>query len=114
GLDLCLELLGRFRVSVGERVVDDDAWRLRKAAAIVKLLALAPEQRLHRDQVLEWLWPDLSARSAGNNLKYTLHAARAVLDGTEPGSGAWLQLRDEHLALRPPADLWIDVAAFEA
>ena len=33
-------LLGGFRVSVGSRTMDGDSWRLRKAAALVKLLAL--------------------------------------------------------------------------
>ena len=51
-------LLGGFRVSVGSRTIDEDAWRLRKAAALVKLVALAPGYRLHREQAMEALWPD--------------------------------------------------------
>ena len=34
-------LLGGFRVSVGSRTIEADEWRLRKAAALVKGLALA-------------------------------------------------------------------------
>ena len=30
-------LLGGFRVSVGSRIIEDKRWRLRKAAALVKL-----------------------------------------------------------------------------
>ena len=33
-------LLGSFRVSVGRRAIREDAWYLRKAKAVVKLLAL--------------------------------------------------------------------------
>lgn len=51
-------LLGGFRASVGPRDIPDDAWRLRKAAALVKLLALAPAHALHREQVMEALWPN--------------------------------------------------------
>ena len=40
-------MLGGFRVSVGSRTITKDAWRLRKAAALVKLLALAPGHRMH-------------------------------------------------------------------
>jgi DNA-binding SARP family transcriptional activator len=40
-----------FRISVGPRSIGEDAWRLRKAKAMVKLLALAPEHRLHRERV---------------------------------------------------------------
>ena len=35
-------LLGGFRVSVGSRTIGEDRWRRRKAAALVKLLALNP------------------------------------------------------------------------
>ena len=61
-------LLGRFGVSVGSRVITEDDWRLRKAASLVKLLVLAPGHRLHREQVLELLWPDLKPAAAANNL----------------------------------------------
>src|SRR5437588_13094379 len=56
---LRVQLLGRFRVWVGLRPVPETAWRRRKAAALVKLLALAPEHRLHREEALETLWPEL-------------------------------------------------------
>ena len=39
-------LLGSLRVSVGSRSIEPDAWRLKKAAALVKLLALAPGHRM--------------------------------------------------------------------
>ena len=44
--------LGSFQVSVGTRTIAESAWRLRKAAAKVKLLALSPGHRLHREQVI--------------------------------------------------------------
>ena len=56
-------------VRAGGRLVPDDAWTLRKAASLVKLLALAPHHRLPRDQLLDTLWPDQAptarARSPG-------------------------------------------------
>src|ERR671928_80667 len=72
-------LLGSFRVAVGSRVVDEHAWRLRKAAAMVKLLALAPWHRLHREQAMDLLWPDLRKQSASNNLRRVLYATRRIL-----------------------------------
>jgi hypothetical protein len=39
---LRIGLLGGFRVSVGARTIEEDAWHLRKAAGLVKLLTLAP------------------------------------------------------------------------
>ena len=48
-------LLGGFRVSVGSRTIEDSQWRLRKTAALVKLLALAAGHRLHREQAMDLL-----------------------------------------------------------
>jgi len=46
--DLRIELLGSFRVTVGARLVPESAWRQRKPAALLKVLALAPGHRLQR------------------------------------------------------------------
>jgi DNA-binding SARP family transcriptional activator len=54
-----VKLLGGYSVSVGDRTVARDLWRLRKAAALVKLLALAPGYRLYREQAMDLLWPEL-------------------------------------------------------
>jgi DNA-binding SARP family transcriptional activator len=45
------------------------AWRLRKARSVVKLLALTPGHRLHREHVIEALWPDRDPTAAFNNLR---------------------------------------------
>ena len=72
-------LLGGFSVATEDGVVDERAWRLRKAKALVKLLALAPERRLHRERLAELLWPDRDADAAANNLHQALHAARRAI-----------------------------------
>jgi predicted ATPase/DNA-binding SARP family transcriptional activator/DNA-binding CsgD family transcriptional regulator len=107
-------LLGGFRVSVGSRVVTDSAWRLRKAASLVKLLSLSAGYRLHRKRVTDLLWPDLDPRAAANNLHYVLHHARRTLDpASEPGASHLLLLRGDQLALCPDAPLRVDVEAFQ-
>ena len=73
-------LLGGFQVSVGARRIEQSEWRLKKASALVKLLALAPGHRLHREQVMDLLWPDLGKKAASNNLRQALHAARNAID----------------------------------
>jgi DNA-binding SARP family transcriptional activator len=72
--------LGGFSVAVGDNVVADRAWRLRKAKALVKILALAPDRRAHRERLAELLWPDRDADAAANNLNQALytHAARST------------------------------------
>lgn len=96
-------LLGGFVAQVGGKSVSANAWRLRKARELVKMLALAPRQRLHREQLMDVLWPDRDPASAANNLYQAVHAARRAL-----GAGA-LEVRDECLHLRAE----VDVVQFE-
>jgi DNA-binding SARP family transcriptional activator len=104
-------LLDGFRVSVGSRTIEQDQWRLRKAASLVKLLALARGHRLHREQAMDLLWPESGRKAASNSLRNTLHAARRVLD-SDAGS-RYLASEDESLVLCPKSELWVDVEAFE-
>jgi len=106
-------LLGGFRVSLGSRVVREDDWRLKKAAGLVKLLALASDHSLHRDQILDALWPDLGLQAARNNLRQTLYAARKALAPDPSVASYYLQYRDARLALLPDGTLRVDADAFD-
>jgi DNA-binding SARP family transcriptional activator len=112
--ELRIQLLGEFRISIGDRPIEVAQWRLKKSRSLVKLLALAPGHHLHREQVMELLWPDHDPASAANNLYHTLYVARRILEpsGTHPPS--FFQLQDEILSLCPKGPLWIDVEAFQA
>jgi DNA-binding SARP family transcriptional activator len=106
-----LELLGGFRVVIGTMVVPDRMWRRRKDAALIKLLCLAPRHRLRRDQLMEYLWPDLAPNAAAANLRKSVHFVRHMYEGrydTEPivAEGDLLGLPVEHI--------WIDVVAFHS
>ena len=107
-------LLGGFRVRVGSRLIEGNRWRQRKAASLVKLLALAPGHRLHRERVMYLLWPDLGAKVAASNLRQALHVARRILACHTPATASrYLERRGEQLALCPGGQLWVDVEAFE-
>lgn len=104
-------LLGGFQASVGARTIEKGAWRLKKAASLVKLIALAPGHRLHREQAMHILWPDSGRKAASNSLRRVLHAARRTL---YPAGGAhYLASEGESLVFCPESDLWVDVEAFE-
>ncbi|HEY8684178.1 MAG TPA: BTAD domain-containing putative transcriptional regulator [Chloroflexota bacterium] len=108
---LKIQLLGRFRVTVGPVTLEERDWHLRKAAMIVKLLALAPNHRLHREQVIDLLWPELASKAAENNLHHALHVARRTLDPS--GTMRALRLEEATVVLHWPAEVWTDVEAFE-
>jgi predicted ATPase/DNA-binding SARP family transcriptional activator len=106
-----IRLLGGFEVTVSDRMVAADAWRLRKAKTLVKLLALARGHRLHREALVAVLWPDRDGASATNNLHQALYVARRALAGT---SGALCCLRDDVVLLSDGTMPWLDTDAFEA
>jgi DNA-binding SARP family transcriptional activator len=104
---LRIELLDRFRVFADEREVPAESWRRSKAAGVVKLLALAPAHRLHREQVMDVLWPELGPSAAAANLRKALHyARRAVGDDAIVSAGDVLALPADRLA--------VDVATWRA
>lgn len=105
---LGIELLGGFRVSVDGTAIEDRAWRRRKPALLVKLLALAPTHRLHREQIMDALWPDLGAGAASANLRKALHQARRALGA----DGARLIVSEGDIVSLAPDELTVDVAAF--
>jgi DNA-binding SARP family transcriptional activator/tetratricopeptide (TPR) repeat protein len=104
-----VRLLGGFAVDVGGRSIPAEAWSRRHAAALVKLLALAPEARLHRDRVVDVLWPDVTMDAALPRLHKAAHFARRAL-----GDSDAVVLKGEVVALFPGATLEVDAIAFEA
>jgi predicted ATPase/DNA-binding SARP family transcriptional activator len=97
--DISIRLLGGFAATRGGVEVAASAWRLRKGRELVKLLALAPGHRLHREQLMEALWPALEPVAAANNLHQVVHAARRALNAEA------IELRDELLTLRATVDV---------
>jgi predicted ATPase len=98
-----IRLLSGFSAAVDGEAVPESAWRLKKGRELVKLLALAPRQRLHAEQVMDVLWRDLEPAAAANNLHQAVHVARRAL-GRDT-----IQKQGELLELN--AD--VDVARFE-
>src|SRR4051812_17013610 len=91
-------LLGGFAASVDGAPVADGAWRLKKARELVKLLAPPPGHRIHREQAMDALWPDLGSEAAANNLNQAVYVTRRALE-----AGA-IEVRDEMLRLEAEVD----------
>src|SRR5262245_36521374 len=81
--DVDVRLLGGFEVAMDARPVPAQAWGHRRAEDLVKLLALSPGHRLARDEVVEALWPRLTATAGVANLHKAAHYARKALGWPE-------------------------------
>ncbi len=104
-----IRLLGAFRVSIDGHVIPDRAWRHRRGADLVKLLALANDHTIHRERVMDALWPGLGDEAAAINLRKALHHARRAL-GSEQAIGR----AGDMITLWPGGQLTVDAVRFEA
>jgi predicted ATPase/DNA-binding SARP family transcriptional activator len=106
---LSISLLGRFSTMLDGKTIPEERWRLRKVRNLVKCLALASGHQMHREQVIDLLWPDLDFDRAMNMFYQTLHAARKAL---EPYGQQILIYQQEILSLRSEYPMDIDVDRF--
>jgi predicted ATPase/DNA-binding SARP family transcriptional activator len=116
GRVLSIQLLGDFCVRVGSQPVAAVHWRRRSAATLIKLLALTPGHRLHREQLQDLLWPEFDRTQGASNLHRTLHHARRALEsaGTENRASVQVRLDRDTVALTTAETPLVDVVAFES
>ncbi len=105
---VAIQLLGGFSVTVDGTPVAGDSWRSRRAADVLKLLALSPDRRLHRSQVMEAFWPDSDPQASGTSLRKALHFARRAT-----GDEQVIVSEQGLLVLWPHAEVDIDAERFE-
>jgi DNA-binding SARP family transcriptional activator len=106
--DVQVTMLGGFEVVVDGRSVPAVEWRRRHAAVLVKVLALAPGRRLHREQVIDAVWPDDSLEQAVPKLHKAAHFARKATNAANA-----ISLRADIVALFPGTQVTVDVDEFD-
>lgn len=103
-----VKVMGDFGVVRDGVPVSADAWGRRQAAQLVQLLSLSRDRRLHREQVIDALWPGLSWEAAAPRLHKAAHYARRAL-----GDQDAVVLRHELVSLFPDRDdVEVDVRQF--
>src|SRR5688572_28043308 len=98
-------LLGRFAVEVEGRSIPASAWKKRRPVEVLAALALAPGRMMHREELIDRVWPDKDLDAGANNLHRALHDLRRITD-------ADLTTLDRGVA-RLHESVWVDVEAFE-
>jgi DNA-binding SARP family transcriptional activator len=98
-------LLGRFAVDWQGETVAAKVWKRRRPVDLLTALALSPGRLLHREEIIDRLWPDKDLDAGANNLYRTLHDLRKAT-----GEDV---VRVERGAIHLHESAWIDVAAFE-
>ncbi|MFG3105364.1 ATP-binding protein [Streptomyces tendae] len=106
---LRIRLLGGFDVTRDGGPEPAARWPRTTAQALVKLLAVSPGHRLHREQVMEVCWPDTDAQAAQGSLRVALHAARRALEPElAPRAASSYLVSNGALLSLDPRTVWID------
>lgn len=103
--------LGRFEVRRGDWVLPNDDWSRRKAAALLQRLAV--ERRLHKEQAIEFLWPNSDPDAGANNLYRTIYALRQTLDSSLGDGTAEATFTFQQGILSLAESAWVDAHEFE-
>lgn len=113
---LDVQLFGRFAVRIDGVVVDERRWARRSAQALVKVLAMTSSRTLHREQLIEGLWPGQTPEAGLNSLNKAIHAARRALEpGLARGAlSCFLLTPGNQVVLASPGGLSVDMHRFEA
>jgi DNA-binding SARP family transcriptional activator len=106
---LGIRMLGRFALAVEERIIPIEKWHRKQAVTLLKYLSLHPGVAVHREQLIDILWPDANEARGQQRLKVTVHCLRRQLR-THGLEQAVIETSGKAYLLRPEA-VWIDVEA---
>ena len=114
GFQLRVATLGAFKTWRGVQEIPAQGWRRAKARQLFQILLTYRDTPLDREQMLEFLWPEMDSASAQRNFKVALNTLNQVLDPERSaGSESAFILREgSTYALRPGADIWLDAQVF--
>ncbi len=107
-------LLGAIDIRVGDRVLGPRDWPRRQSRTILLMLLGTPGHRLPREVVIDAIWPEQDVDQSLNALYKALHALRRTLEPrlTSGRASAYIDIRNDVIALTPHDGLWVDVSRF--
>ncbi|MFC8597834.1 ATP-binding protein [Isoptericola sp. NPDC057191] len=106
---LRLHLLGGFRVTRDGGPPLPERWPRPSARTLVKLLAVAGDHRLHREEAMDVCWPDADGQAQVGSLRVALHAARRALEPElAPRAASSYLVSAGTMLLLDPQTVWID------
>lgn len=97
-----LRCFGGFRLEVGPDAVDQRAVKPR-ARKLLHLLALHGGQPVHREVLIEALWPEAEPDAGARNLHVAVSAVRQLLGGDPCRGVVTIEREGEDYRLAPPA-----------
>jgi ATP/maltotriose-dependent transcriptional regulator MalT/DNA-binding SARP family transcriptional activator len=115
GYQVRVQTLGAFRLWHDRRELPGKAWQRQKARQLFQLLVSHSRHLLHREQIIETLWPDLTPDEAQRDFKIAYNALCTVLEPQRARHApSALIVRDGSCyGVRPEADIQCDAWLFD-
>lgn len=110
---LTLRCFGRFHISVDEHVIDLTSVKPRVRATL-RLLAIHAGRPVHRETILEALWPEGDLRGGSRSLHVAISSLRQLLEpSAERGQSALVIREGDAYCLALPPGAHADLVHFE-
>jgi DNA-binding SARP family transcriptional activator len=106
--------LGGFTVTVGDAVLDCSSVKPR-ARSCLRVLAMHLGAAVHRETLIEYLWPGIDAQAGRRNLHVVISTLRQLLEpGVGRGGSSMITRDGDSYRLCLPAGSWCDLTSFDA
>ncbi|MCL4681449.1 MAG: GAF domain-containing protein [Rhodocyclaceae bacterium] len=110
---LALRCFGPLKIFCDGEKIPVDAFKRRKALRLLKTLVLMRGTPIHRDRLIELLWPDCSQPAAVNRLHGVVNALRSSLESRRrPRTSEYIVCRDDFFHFNTDAPHSIDLFDF--
>ncbi|MDP7569245.1 MAG: BTAD domain-containing putative transcriptional regulator [Arenicellales bacterium] len=111
GQKLQIFTLGRFCLAVAGQQIPTAKWHRKQALTVLKYLVAQLDRPVHREILMEFLWPDDDQRRTWGRLKVIIHSLRQELRAAGLSEDV-IETTNESYTLRREA-VWVDSSVFE-
>lgn len=114
---ICVNLLGRFGITVNGVTIPENEWKTKKIAGVLKFLLVHRGRPVSKDRLMEVFWPGVEKKLASMSLRaaqYELKKVSRKYGLAEEGNSLLLNEKRDSLAVRTGKMLVVDVDLFLA
>ena len=111
---LKIRCFGHFELMLGEQDLPRSAFPRRDAITLLKMLVLRAGKQVHRERLIDWLWPGAGGASGVNRLHGVVHALRGVIE-PHASERRWKYLLNEGdtYSFSPADSTFVDLIRFQ-
>jgi PAS domain S-box-containing protein len=103
--------LGKFGLAANGCGIAIEKWKRRQAVTLLKILVTHLDRPVHRERILDCLWPDVDEERGWGRLKVTMYYLRTQLRASGAGEDSIQTVGNAYLLRRDA--VWVDWENFE-